>query len=196
VLATITTIIFNSRPASAENFDSFIKPIFSPLKVSLQEEKVVLNGNNGEYLGTVIVRGSIKTIWNVLTDYQNYKDFMPNVIESRLLKSNHNQKTFEQVQIFKVLVAEKKGRVRIEVTENYPKELKFRVTEGDVKSLEGFWQIKMISSNLFLLTHKVSVEPNIKSAINRNLFFSIYEDTLENTLIAVKQEVEKRSHIY
>ena len=42
-----------------------------------------------------------------------------------------------------------------------------------------------------LITHQVKVEP--AEAPSDGIFFSIYEDRLQETLKAIKQEVEKRS---
>ncbi|GCL60615.1 hypothetical protein NIES3807_38000 [Microcystis aeruginosa NIES-3807] len=118
---------------------------------------------------------------------------MPNVIESRLLQSKGNIKFFEQVQLFQVLVASRRARVKLEVTEKPQNRIDFKVVEGEVKSLKGSWKIERQSGDLYLLTHQVSVEPDIRSNFNRKIFYSVYEDTLERTLTAVKEEVDKRS---
>lgn len=194
-LATTTLIIGLSTtlPAPAQNVNSPLKQNAPEVKTRLQEGQAVLNGSNGQYSGQMVVRGSLPTIWAVLTDYENFKKFMPNVVESRVLQRKGNQVVFEQVQIFQVLLLSRREKVKLAVTETNPKQIKFKVIEGYVKALQGSWKIEPLSSNLFLLTHQVSVEPDIKSDFNRKLFYSIYEDTLENTLKAVKEEIDRRS---
>ncbi len=162
-------------------------------KDNSREGDAVLQGSNGNYIGRVTVRGPLITIWAVLTDYDNFSNFMPNVIESRLLQSKGNIKFFEQVQLFQVLVASRRARVKLEVTEKPQNRIDFKVVEGEVKSLKGSWKIERQSGDLYLLTHQVSVEPDIRSNFNRKIFYSVYEDTLERTLTAVKEEVDKRS---
>jgi hypothetical protein len=146
-----------------------------------REGDAVLQGSNGNYIGRVTVRGPLITIWAA------------NVIESRLLQSKGNIKFFEQVQLFQVLVASRRARVKLEVTEKPQNRIDFKVVEGEVKSLKGSWKIERQSGDLYLLTHQVSVEPDIRSNFNRKIFYSVYEDTLERTLTAVKEEVDKRS---
>jgi ribosome-associated toxin RatA of RatAB toxin-antitoxin module len=190
-IATACILVFSGFSTAQDSYRFKMPP---PLvKTSLKEGQVILTGSNGQYLGQVVVKGSLSTTWAVLTDYENFKNFMPNVVESHLLQRNRFQTIFEQVQVFQVLFLSRREKVKLSVTEKYPKLIKFNVIEGYVKSLQGYWQIEPISSNLFLLTHQVSVEPDIKSSSNRKLFFAIYEDTLENTLKAVKEEIDRRS---
>ena len=188
LLTTVSIVILASFSTPALN-------VPSSQVIGLQDEKAVLTGTNGEYVCKIVVHGTNAAAWSVLTDYDNYKNFMPNVVESRVLQSKKNQKVFEQTQTFKVLIKEVKGRVKMAMTETAPKQIKFKFIEGDLKSLDGSWQIQPKGANTFLITHQVSVQPKIKSPINLSLFYTVYEETLENTLNAVKQEIEKRSGI-
>jgi ribosome-associated toxin RatA of RatAB toxin-antitoxin module len=141
----------------------------------------------------VIAKGDLPVIWKVLTDYDNFEKYMPNVVESKLLENRGNYKVFEQVQVFQLLTFSRKAKVKIVVNEDYPKQIKFKVVEGEVKSLQGSWQIDSMGSNKYLITHQVSVEPDIQSSFNRGLFFTVYEDTVEKTLGVVSQESARLS---
>jgi ribosome-associated toxin RatA of RatAB toxin-antitoxin module len=193
LISTLSVFAVSSRLTLARVPDSPREPITLVQNDSSREGDAVLQGSNGNYTGRVTVRGPLTTIWAVLTDYDNFSNFMPNVIESRLLQSEGNIKFFEQVQLFQILLASRKARVKLEVTEKPRQLIQFRVVEGEVKSLKGSWKIERRSGDLYLLTHQVSVEPDIRSDFNRKLFYAVYEDTLERTLTAVKQEVDKRS---
>jgi ribosome-associated toxin RatA of RatAB toxin-antitoxin module len=193
LISTLSVFAVSSRLTLARVPDSPREPITLVQNDSSREGDAVLQGSNGNYTGRVTVRGPLTTIWAVLTDYDNFSNFMPNVIESRLLQSEGNIKFFEQVQLFQILLASRKARVKLEVTEKPRQLIQFRVVEGEVKSLKGSWKIERRSGDLYLLTHQVSVEPDIRSDFNRQLFYAVYEDTLERTLTAVKQEVDKRS---
>ncbi len=190
---TLTTTAIVEFSVVANGAD---KQPFSVLQQTKQKEgEIVLKGSNGQYTGHVVVRGTQRAAWSVLTDYDNFERYMPNVIESKLLQSSGNRKVFEQVQLFQLVLVSRRARVKIVVTENPPNSLKFKVVEGEVKALEGGWQIKPLAANLFLISHQVSVEPDIKSSINRRLFYSVYEDTLENTFAAIRQEIAQRSKV-
>ena len=139
------------------------------------------------FSGKVVARGSRTIAWNVLTDYNNFNRFLPNVASSRLLSSRGNQKIFEQVNSYVV----KKFRVQIAAMETYPQQITFRIIKGDVLSLNGFWQLQPAPGNQVEIVHQVSVDPG--PTLTRDLFFSVYERTLNNTLVAIKREIERRS---
>ena len=83
--------------------------------------------------------------------------------------------------------------MKIVVTEDYPELITFEVVEGDVKKLQGSWKVEPIDSNKYLITHQVTVEPNIQSRFNRGLFFAVYEDTIQKILAVISQESARRS---
>lgn len=155
------------------------------------QDGVTVTGENGQYTGQVTANGAIDTAWNVLTDYNNFKNFFPGVTESKLLETHGNQKVFEQVNVYRVLLFTRRSRVVIAATESYPRQIAFSVVQGDVRSLQGTWQLQAIAPHQVRVTYQVAVEP--KSSSTRSLFFSIYKNSLENTLAAIKQEIERRS---
>lgn len=161
------------------------------VEVALQEGEVSVTGEEGQYTGQVLVRGTVDTAWQVLTDYNNFKNFMPNVAESRILETDGNRKVFEQVNVFRVFVVTRRTRVVIAATESYPQQIAFNVIEGDVGHLQGSWRLQSVGANQVLITHQVSIEP--QSASTRGLFFSLYKNSLKDTLAALRQEIGRRS---
>jgi ribosome-associated toxin RatA of RatAB toxin-antitoxin module len=196
IAIALTTSISFMPIASAKLFDG---PFYNlpPLeRDSLRQGKVILNGEKGKYTARILVTGSVTTAWAVLTDYDNFEQFLPNVDNSQLLETNGNRKVFEQINRIRAFIFNKKSRVRLAVTETYPQQIAFSVVDGDLKSLNGVWQLEPISPypsappNQVLITHEVNVEPNGSTG---GLFYGIYEDALQDTLVAIKQEVEERS---
>lgn len=179
---------------SAKLFDSPVDRLPSLERAALRDGKVTLDGSEGNYTARVLVKASPAKAWEVLTDYNNFDRFLPNVASSQLLEANGNIKIFEQVNSVQVLVINKKTRIRIATTESYPKQINFRIVNGDLKSLNGKWTIEPVSpysgapADYVLVTHQVSVQPLAGGSI----FYGIYEDTLEKTLAAIKKETELR----
>ncbi len=190
----LTTTAFMIYPVLAQIQYPTVEQNGLSAKPELEEGKVILNGSKGQYTGYVVVKASLPSIWQTLTDYDNFEKYMPNVIESNLLESRGNYRVFEQVQVFRFLLFSRKAKVKIVVTEDYPKLIKFKVIEGEVKKLQGSWQIEPIDSDTYLITHQVSVEPDIESSFNQDLFFTVYEDTIEKTLAVIYQESARRSN--
>jgi ribosome-associated toxin RatA of RatAB toxin-antitoxin module len=159
--------------------------------VAVQPGQVSVTGQNGQYKGQVLIQASADVAWKVLTDYDNFKNFLPNVSESRVISAQGNKKVFEQVNVFRVLSFTKQARVRMASTESYPKQVAFQVMEGDVKDLKGTWTISSPAPEQVLITHEVTVIP--KDSDNKTLFFGIYKNSLKQTIAAVGQEVERRA---
>lgn len=191
----LTTAIAFTPIASAKLFDGPVDRLPVLERVALREGRVVVTGDRGNYTARVLVTASKATTWEVLTDYNNFQQFLPNVATSQLLESNGNQKVFEQVNVFRVLAIAQRSRVRIAVTETYPQTIAFRLVEGDLGSLEGTWNLEPVSQipgrqpDKVLISHQVAVDPGSNP---QGLFFSIYKNSLTNTLAALKQEIEQR----
>ena len=184
-------------PTKAELFNSALDRLPVTERVALRQGKSLVTGSNGKYIGKVLVKATPATAWQVLTDYNNFYRFLPNVVSSKLVQNNRDRKVFEQIQIFRVFALTKKARVRIAVKETYPKQIAFSLVEGDLKSLQGSWRIEPVSpypgapSNQVLIVHQVNADPGAIAA--RGVFYSVYKNTLENTMVALKKEVERRS---
>lgn len=162
-----------------------------PVLLASQPQRAMLTGKNGQYVVKIVVNSSVDTVWKVLTDYNNYYRFFPNVISSKLLKIQGNEKIFEQVYKIQAIVIDQKTVIRLAATEAYPKQISFKLVQGDVKSLQGSWKIEPISANQVVIQHQVSVDPG--SPGSQILFYTIYENTLKMTLEAVKKEAESRN---
>ncbi|HEY9645533.1 MAG TPA: SRPBCC family protein [Chroococcidiopsis sp.] len=157
---------------------------------ALQQGRAVVSGDNGQYTGRILVNAPISTVWAVLTDYNNFGRFMPNVDSSRLLRSNGNQHVFEQINVVHVFPITHRTEVVIATSESYPNQISFQAIDGDIESLQGSWQLSQVSSSQVMITHNVAVDPG---SSNRNLFFSLYRSGLQDTLTALKRESERRS---
>jgi ribosome-associated toxin RatA of RatAB toxin-antitoxin module len=187
ILLTSLAII----PAIAQHLDPLAQLPVST-QTTLRDGKVIVNGINGQYTGRVLVKAPMTTVWAVLTDYNNFKTFMPNVESSKLLSSQGNQRIFEQVNVAQILTFKFQSRLRIAATESYPKQIVFKAIDGDIKSLEGRWKLNSVvaeNNNQVLITHNVKVEPG---SGNRDLYLRLYKTGLESTLVSIKQEVERR----
>jgi hypothetical protein len=60
-----------------------------------------------------------------------------------------------------------------------------------LKALQGTWKIEPISAKQVLIEHQVTVDPG--STPSLSLFYTIYENSLKQTLEAIKKETESRN---
>ena len=183
--------------ATAKLFDGPVDKLPVLERAALREGKVILLGEDGQYTCRILVNGSMDTVWQVLTDYDNFEQFLPSVTESELVEQNGDRKVFEQINKIKTFIFTTKSRVRIAVTESYPQTIMFESVEGDLDTMDGKWLLEPVSPypsappNQVLITHQVQVTP--ASTPSLSIFYNIYENTLEATLAAIKQEVEIRT---
>jgi ribosome-associated toxin RatA of RatAB toxin-antitoxin module len=195
-IAFIVSIVF-TPVATAKLFDGPLDRLPLQERVDLRNGKVIVNGEKGNYTGRVLINSSTDVVWQVLTDYNNFQRFLPDVAESKLLETRGNRKVFEQINQVKTFIFSTKAKVRIAVDESYPDQITFQLVNGDLDSLDGVWQLDPVSpypsapSDRVLIAHKVMVQPNGNTT--RSIFYNIYEKTLEKTLDAIKTEAEQRS---
>ena len=170
---------------------SFAQTI-EPEQATLNAGKPLLTGQDGQYIGKILINASAEKAWEVLTDYNHFSKFLPSVTSVKILESKGNQKVYEQVNTVQVLVFTQTSKVTIAATETIPSLITFQLQSGDsLKSLQGSWQIEPISTNQILVTNQVNVEPI--ASMPRDIFFGIYSENLTKTLAALKQETERRS---
>ncbi|PSF35719.1 cyclase/dehydrase [Aphanothece hegewaldii CCALA 016] len=188
---TLATLMISNDVSAA------LGQLTSQKQVGVREGQVVVAGTKGQYTGKMIVRSTKAIAWAVLTDYDNYEKFLPDVEESRVIENNGNNKVFEQIKVIQAAIFTRKSPIRIAVSETYPNKISFKMTSGEIQSLQGSWTIQPLSVASedqpiqLLITHQVTVDPGNKSW--RGIFYGIYEDSLEDTLQAIKTEINRRS---
>ncbi|PZV12129.1 MAG: cyclase/dehydrase [Leptolyngbya sp.] len=169
---------------------NFLARLPSQEQTTLKAGNVVLNGDNGRYTGRVLITAPVDTVWKVLTDYNHFKNFLPGVVSSRILETNGNQTVFEQVNSVRVLLFTQKSRLVVAASNQYPKQIDFRLKEGDIKSLNGMWKLEPVSPSQVLVTQEVTFDPG--TSVPRGLAFNIYKNALADSLKAIKKETERR----
>lgn len=186
-----------SNVATAKLFDGPVDRLPLEQRVSLRRGELVFLGEDGEYVVRLLVKTSVDHAWQVLTDYENFAEFLPGVTSSELLENNGDRKVFEQTNRIKTFVFSIKSRVKIATTESYPAQIDFQAVDGDLPELNGMWTLEPVSPypsappDQVLITHRVSVQPG--KAPSDGIFFGIYEKRLQKTLEAIKEEVVKRT---
>ena len=194
-VATFCLTVF-APSAMAKLFDGPVDKLPVAERVALKEGQVILTGEQGQYVCRILVTSNLDNAWQVLTDYDNFEEFLPGVADSELVYNEGDRKVFEQVNRVKTLIFTTSARIRLAMTESYPQKIAFNFVDGDLDSLDGTWLLEPVSPypsappNQVLITHRVNVEPN--KIPSKSIFFSIYENRLEKTLAAIRDEVEAR----
>ena len=109
-------------------------------------------------LASVTIPQSVEQVWRVITDYEHLADFIPNLAKSELLPSPEGRIRLEQVGAQCFLRVKFCARVVLEMTENFPSQLGFTMSEGDFKQFEGAWKLRPTEQGT-QLSYEVLVQP-------------------------------------
>jgi ribosome-associated toxin RatA of RatAB toxin-antitoxin module len=144
-------------------------------------------------LGQVETTGKINTAWEVLTDYDNFERFLPNIASSKIITAKGDRILFEQVNVVDLWLIKQKFTVQIEAIKTKPNKIDFKIVDGDLKKLVGRWQISTTSPGKIIVSQAVEVEP--ENNTEKSFFYGVYESSLAENLKAIAKEITKRSNI-
>lgn len=196
-LAIATLTLNSGAPARADLFDTPLSPLPVAERVALREGQPVLTEvAEGRYIARILIEAPVESVWDVLTDYGNYDEFLPNVVSSEITSSEGSQKTVEQVSIGRAFVFSKQARSLSEIREQALQRIDFRLLEGDLKVSQGNWKLDAFSTSLrgpddrVLVTYSIEIDPG--KTFSRGIFFNVFEEAIVDTLDAVAAEVTNR----
>jgi len=108
----------------------------------------------------ILIPARPDSVWQVLTDYDHLREFIPNLVESRLLEDHGSIKLIEQVAEGRWLVFGKKARVVLEVEEHKYSRLDFHVVDGDFSVFDGSFELHpQKGGHATLLTYRLNEKP-------------------------------------
>ncbi len=125
----------------------------------IQIEVVDLGERRRQLQGTVHIPVERERIWQVLTDYDRLADFIPNLVESRVIGRENGRTLVRQVGSQKMLFAQFSAAVVLAIEEIFPQQLRFQKIQGDFLIFEGFWDLTNLLTHQTLLTYHLQVKP-------------------------------------
>jgi ribosome-associated toxin RatA of RatAB toxin-antitoxin module len=167
-------------------------------KTALENGDIIITGTEGQYVARMLVEASVEDLWAVLTDYNNFTEFLPNIVSSEVLESEGNSYLVEQVSKQRILLFNIESRLLTENVQTENQRIDFKLVEGDLSQFQGYWMIEQISSSVageapqLLVTQSIEVQPD--RGTPENLFYDIFKSALEKTLTAIRDEVDRRKN--
>ena len=77
--------------ATALSLDQFTPDLNEVQQQRLAQGDVVLNGQLGDYTAWAIVQAPPNLVWEVLTDYEGFPQFLPSVVSSKVTERSGNR---------------------------------------------------------------------------------------------------------
>ncbi|MBG1263523.1 SRPBCC family protein [Nostoc commune] len=165
-------------------------PVALLAKVEIQIEKIA--ERQRQISAKVQIPHPVEQIWKVLTDYEALPDFLPNLAKSRLIEHPNGGIRLEQVGSQRLLNFNFSARVVLDLEEYFPKEINFRMVEGDFKGFSGSWCLEPYSLGEYIgtnLCYTIQIWPK------RTMPVGIIENRLSKdlrlNLLAIHQRVEE-----
>lgn len=112
----------------------------SPPAVAIQTEK--LEGRRRRIVASISVPCAVDQVWQVITDYDNLSQFIPNLTVSRRVPHDGEGIRLEQVGTQCFLNVKFCARVVLDMVERFPQEVAFSMVEGDFRLFEGVWRLQ------------------------------------------------------
>ena len=197
VMAILIACCTPALPVRAALFDGAVDRLPSSVeRDSLRKGQTVVTGEQGKYVARVLVTASPQIVWQTLTDYANLYKFIPNMTSSKILESRGNRKVIEQIDSRQVFLISITSRTKLAIQETAQKQIDFRLIDGDLAKMEGYWKIEPVSTaprrppTQVLITYTVNAQPN--SSTPADAFYSIFKESLGDTLQAIKKEIKSR----
>ncbi len=111
--------------------------------------------------GHIYIAAPPKTVWEVITDYDNHKKFVPNVLDSGLISDNGSEKVMFEKGRSGLLFFKKTVNIKMKVWGEPQKRLYFQQITGDFTVYHGEWVLEDYPQGAgTFLTYKAEVKPN------------------------------------
>lgn len=152
-----------------------------------------LEGRKRHIFAKIEIPYRLEQIWQVITDYEAFADFIPNMTSSRRLEHPTGGIRLEQVRTKSLIGMKISARSVVDIEEKFPDKVHYQLIEGDLKEFSGYWHLEAGNSSELepkvKLIYDYSVLP--KSIIPAPLFEHFLSNDVPASLLAVRQRVEK-----
>ena len=111
--------------------------------------------------GQIYIAAPPKKVWEVLTDYNNHKFFVPNIIDSGILSDNGTEKVMFEKGKTRMFIFQKEVYIKMKVWGDNLTRLSFQQITGDFKVYQGEWLLVDYPQRAgTFLTYKAEVKPD------------------------------------
>ena len=142
--------------------------------------------------GQIYIAAPPKKVWEVITDYNNHKNFVPNIIDSGIISDNGIEIVMFERGKSRMFIFSKKVYIKMKVWGDNLTRLCFQQITGDFKIYQGEWTLVDYPQGAgTFLTYKAEVKPDfyapqfaVKNVQNRDC---------PQMMLAMKKQAESNS---
>lgn len=116
-------------------------------RFELSVERV--DGADGDHAYQVTSSGTVAAtpavVWRILTDYNHFADYLPNLKSTRVVSRNGDRVIVEQLGTARFLFFSQAIRLVVQVQERSPDRLDISLIEGDMKVYRATWELSPLA---------------------------------------------------
>ncbi|MEB3230681.1 MAG: SRPBCC family protein [Leptolyngbyaceae bacterium] len=196
---TISSAHSHPNPQTAvklESLEELISPLSAKEQTALRDRHPVVVPVSRRFISRILVAAPSSIVWQTLTDYGNFSQFLPTVVSSRVVESEGDRHIVEQVDTRTILLAPVRTTVRTENIEIPQKRINFRLVGGDLKKFDGHWQLYPVATReapdmqQTLLVQSAEVDAG--SVFFEGIVHTLIPDSLRANVKAIRDEAERR----
>lgn len=168
------------------------KAFASPSQIiATQSESIRISGTQGNYTAQILVNRSQEQVWRVLTNYNGFASFVPDIVSSKVVESNGTKKIVDQVYSAPYTFGFK-PKARLVFNENHLKSVEMNLVSSDrLNILQGRMLMEPRGSQQTMINYNIRIEPSIPFFM-KNSFYAAYETQLLENLRMIKKEIESQ----
>tara|TARA_B100001250_G_scaffold408778_1_gene431787 strand:+ start:33 stop:599 length:567 start_codon:yes stop_codon:yes gene_type:complete len=183
-----------SSPLSTENiFEDAHSGSFDPeglKKRTIQQTMEVLPKGTRRLAAQLRTNLKFDSIWEVLTDYNNLSDFIPNLVSSKVISREGSKIRLKQVGSQDFLGFRFSAEVFLELFEDQSNgTLRFYLLKGDFRRFEGSWTVNKFGPGGLSIIYELTVQGCFGTPVS--LIEERLRSDLTRNLLAVEQAASK-----
>jgi ribosome-associated toxin RatA of RatAB toxin-antitoxin module len=160
----------------------------------LHQGEVMLMGQTGHYEVWNLIPAPVEVVWSVLTDYEQFPQFLPSVVSCRVLEREDGRTVVERRDRRKIGFMPIKVRIITENIEATGDRLDYRLLKGTLDSMEGSWQVTPVEAGdacpSTLLVQTIQAKASMGPL--QGYFFEVFEKGLTDTMADLRREMARR----
>lgn len=137
------------------------------------------------------IKAPLELIWNTLTDYDHLSQFIPGMTKSQLIKRQGRIVVIEQSGYAHLWFFRFPIEVTVEATEQPSSAIQVRLLKGNLKRLEGHYEIEKIGDDHYALRWSGTIEPGI--AVPGFLATDLMRKNISEQFVGMVKEIERRA---
>jgi ribosome-associated toxin RatA of RatAB toxin-antitoxin module len=180
----LVLVLMAALPRSAAGDDDL------PPKGQVEVKSVPVAGSSPKIVARAVLDVPAKKIWAIVSDCAHYKEHMPRILASELLKKEGNVHTCKVTVEMPFPFSNLTG-VTAAVHEETEAAMsrRWKLVSGDYKFNDGSWEVKRLDAGSSLVVYTIHVEPN--TSVPQSIREAAQKKSIPDMFDRVKAEAAK-----